>query len=318
MNFTQLMAFETVARNGSITKAAQLLRVSQPSVSKHLKNLEANYRVKLFERYAGTMQLTDEGRILLRRVKAILFHLEKLELELNPVANSPQSEPLKIAGSSAASALLIPSALAVFKRKHRETPIVLRTGSSNNVKAMLLNSEVELALLNESPVNPNLVSEPFREEKLVVFVAPNHPMARRKNLTFSDLNGAPLVAIGGKGRASTIEKILRALPHQRSRLKIAIRCGTPEAVKAIVKKRLGVGLMFQDTVMPEIKKKVFKSLKFPGLRLTGRSYIVYYNRPLSPNACEFLALLRKKAHYGPQKLGLGPGAIDLTSEIRPS
>ena len=61
MNFAQLMAFEAVAKNGTITKAAQLLRVSQPSVSKHLKNLEETYRVALFERNGGVMELTEEG-----------------------------------------------------------------------------------------------------------------------------------------------------------------------------------------------------------------------------------------------------------------
>jgi len=60
MNFAQLKAFQAVANNGSITRAAQLLHVSQPAVSKHLKKLEEVYGVKLFERNAGAAELTDE------------------------------------------------------------------------------------------------------------------------------------------------------------------------------------------------------------------------------------------------------------------
>ena len=125
MNFAQLMVFEAVAKNGTITKAAQLLRVSQPSVSKHLKDLEETYRVALFERNNGVMKLTEKKRIFLRHVSSILFHLEKLKEELSPTANLAKSEPLKVADSYTASALLLPSVIANFKRKHRETPIIL-------------------------------------------------------------------------------------------------------------------------------------------------------------------------------------------------
>jgi DNA-binding transcriptional LysR family regulator len=64
VNLTQLKAFQAVANNGSITKAAHLLQVSQPSVSKHLKNLEEDYGVKLFERNAGAVELKDAGSSL--------------------------------------------------------------------------------------------------------------------------------------------------------------------------------------------------------------------------------------------------------------
>jgi len=87
MNFAQLKAFQAVANNGSITGAAQLLHVSQPSVSKHLKNLEEDYGVKLFERNAGAAELTDAGSSLLRHADAILVHLDEARKELK----SPKS-----------------------------------------------------------------------------------------------------------------------------------------------------------------------------------------------------------------------------------
>ena len=87
MNFTQLLAFQAVANSGSITKAAQLLHVSQPLISKHVKNLEQDCGVKLIERSAGTAQLTDAGASLLRHANAILVHLDEARKELK----SPKS-----------------------------------------------------------------------------------------------------------------------------------------------------------------------------------------------------------------------------------
>ncbi len=106
MNFAQLKAFQAVANNGSITGAAHMLHVSQPSVSKHLKNLEEDYGVKLFERNAGAVELTDAGSSLLRHANAILVHLDEARKELKSPKNLKTSGPLKIAGSYAASALV--------------------------------------------------------------------------------------------------------------------------------------------------------------------------------------------------------------------
>jgi DNA-binding transcriptional LysR family regulator len=294
MNFAQLKAFQAVANNGSVTRAAQLLHVSQPSVSKHLKNLEEDYGIKLFERNAGAAELTDAGASLLRHANAILVHLEEAKKELRSPKNLPKSDPLKVAGSYAASALLLPSLLVNFKSKHRDSSIILRTGTTREVKTMLLNSTVEIALLNELPANPEFASEPFRKEKLVVFAAPSHPLARKKQLSLSDLRQAALVTTG---MASAVDKMLNHLVHEGLGAKIAIQCGSPASVKIVVKSKMGLGILFQDMLIQEIRNKLFKVLEIPGLALTVQSYIVYYkDRPLSPPAKDFLALLRKRVH----------------------
>jgi molybdate transport repressor ModE-like protein len=294
MNFAQLKAFQAIANNGSVTRAAQLLQVSQPAVSKHLKKLEEDYGVKLVERSAGAAELTDAGSSLLRHVNAIFVHLDEAKKELKSPKNLTKSDILKVAGSYAASALLLPSLLVNFKNKHRDTSIILRTGTTREVKSMLLNSTVEIALLNELPVNPDFASEPFRKEKLVVFAAPNHPLARKKKLTLSDLRQAALVTTG---MASAVDKMLNHLVQEGLGAKIAIQCGSPASVKIVVKNKIGLGILFQDMLIQEIRNKLFKVLEIPGLALTVQSYIVYYkDRRLSPSAQDFLALLRRRVH----------------------
>jgi DNA-binding transcriptional LysR family regulator len=268
--------------------------VSQPAISKQLKNLEREYGVRLFEREGVTGQLTDAGRTLLRHVKLILVQLDAIKQKIRHPITLTGTEPLKIAGSFASSALLLPSVLAIFKRKHRNTPIVLRTGTTRDAKRMLLNSVVEIAVLNAIPTDVNIFSEPFREEKLVLFAAPTHPLAKKVQLSVSDLNTATLVT---PGKASTVDRFLKDLGEEGIKTKIAIRCGTPESVKTIVKKGVGVGILFKDLVAPEIKDKIFKQLVVPGLTLKVQSYIIYYkDRPLSSPADQFLNLLRKRSH----------------------
>jgi DNA-binding transcriptional LysR family regulator len=184
--------------------------------------------------------------------------------------------------------------LVNFKSKHRDTPIILRSGTTRELKTMLLNSTVELALLNELPANPDFASEPFRKEKLVVFAAPSHPLARKKGLNLSDLRQAALVTTG---MASAVDKMLNHLVHEGLGAKIAIQCGSPASVKILVKNKIGLGILFQDMLIQETRNKLFKILEIPGLALTVQSYIVYYkDRPLSLPAKDFLALLRKRVH----------------------
>lgn len=292
MNFAQLRAFQAVANSGSITRAAQSLHVSQPAVSKHLKKLEKDYGAKLFERSTRAAELTVVGSSLLGHVNAILAHLDEAKKELKSPKDLTKSDVLKVAGSYAASALLLPSLLVKFKNKHRDTSIILRTGTTREVKTMLLNSTVELALLNELPPNPDFASEPFRKERLVVFAAPSHPLATKKQLSLSDLRQATLVTTG---MASAVDKILNHLVHEGLGAKIAIQCGSPASVKIVVKNKIGLGILFQDMLIQEIRNKLFKVLEIPGLALTVQSYIVYYkDRPLSPSAQDFLALLRQR------------------------
>jgi DNA-binding transcriptional LysR family regulator len=293
VNFTQLKAFQAVANNGSITKAAQVLHVSQPSVSKNLRNLEKDLGVRLFERSRRSVQLTDAGSSLLRHVNTILVHLDEARKELRSPKGSNKSDPLKIAGSYSASALLLPSLLVNFKNRHRDTDIILRTGTTREVKSMLLNSTVELALLNELPANPEFVSEPLRKEKLVVFAAPNHQLANKEMLTIADLRQTALVTTG---MGSAVDKILNHLV-QGLGAKIAIQCGSPASVKIVVKNKIGLGILFEDMLIQEIRNRLFKVLRIPGLALTVQSYIVYYkDRPLSAPANDFLALLRRRVH----------------------
>jgi DNA-binding transcriptional LysR family regulator len=285
------MAFVTVAKYRNITKAAQELRVTQPSISKHLKALEKQYQVRLIEKEAGKMALTDEGTVFLHYASAVLSLLEQLDSKFGTFRSKQRVEPLKVGGSYGASTRLLPSLVARFKKQHPEIPIALRSGSSKTLEKMLLNSEAEIALVHMKPVNSCLCAEPFREEKLIMFVARNHPLASRKTVSISDLNISQLAATGG--RNSTTEKILKGLAKEGLNARVTIRCETPDAVKIIVGKGIGVGILFQDTITPEIKKGTFKSITLNGVKLTGHSYIVYrQDKPMSINAREFLSLLR--------------------------
>src|SRR4030095_3843874 len=95
---TRLNAFVAVAKYRNITKAAQELRMTQPSISKHLKALEKHYQVKLTKKEGGKIELTDEGDVFLRYATSVLSLLEQVDSELGNFRSRQKVEPLKIGG----------------------------------------------------------------------------------------------------------------------------------------------------------------------------------------------------------------------------
>jgi DNA-binding transcriptional LysR family regulator len=129
--------------------------------------------------------------------------------------------------------------------------------------------------------------------KLVAFVAKSDPLAKRKELSVSDLKDIPLIIRTDKGNQSTSYLALTELKKQGYKLNIAMRCESPEAIKRAVSQRLGIGFLYHDAVRDSIEGGSFKIIQIRGLQMECQTHIIYHNqRPLSPNAEEFLKLLR--------------------------
>jgi DNA-binding transcriptional LysR family regulator len=206
---------------------------------------------------------------------------------------------LKIGGTFGPSTLLLPSLAVRFKKTHSEIEIELRTRNVQRLEQLLLNGHVEIAVSTHRPHHPELAWEPFRRERMVLFVSPAHPLAQKSKVTLVDVQAFPLVIryIGGVQGATV--RLLNDLTGQGLKFKIGMRCEAPDAIKQAVEKNAGIGIVFEDVVKREVDRGEFKILKGHGLRLESNTYILYRDdKPLSALGQEFLALLRKARATG--------------------
>lgn len=295
MTLNQFALFAAVAKYSSLTKASAELQVSQPSISQQLRQLEESYGAKLYHRLSKGIEITMAGRLFLRQVKPILHLVAKLgsrgaarETRKNKAAT------LTVGGTFSASAVLLPAVLARLRQQHPNAELEFRTSTSENLERSVLNSAVDLAVIDREPVSKELVGEALRRETVVAFVPPNHPLARRKFVRLADVLAEPLIIRGGKGISGSTENNLKRLRDQGLHFSIAMRCAEPAGIKAAVRQKMGVGIAFADSVRAEVESGEFKVLKVRGLDFEAKSYIVYAKRrPPSPLAQEFLELLRK-------------------------
>ncbi|WP_299378559.1 LysR substrate-binding domain-containing protein [uncultured Kiloniella sp.] len=191
MNLSQLRAFNVVAREGSLTKAAEHLSISQPAVTAHIRALEERYELSLFRRNSRGVTLTEVGEDLLE-ISAQIFALESEAAELLDATKELRRGTCRIA---AGSPYFIVPIIAAFQERYPEVHIGLNIGNSQKVTADLLAEKVDIALQTGWEENPLVEAIPFYLHRVVVFCCHTHPWAQsdKKQIELSELSTEKMI-----------------------------------------------------------------------------------------------------------------------------
>ena len=284
--------FVNVAKHHNLAKTARGMHVSPSSVSQRLKSLERDFGAKLYRKNKDGIELTAAGQALLSTASQVLNQLDTLRRRLNPSLEKT-IQTLAVGGSYNPSAKRLPAAIAAFKKSHPEITVTFLTSYRPTVEKWVRDGEVEIAIVqNPSPsCMKELYTEHFAVDRLVFFTHTAHPLSKKQSIGFDDLANIPLIV---RENWEPMEKVLALAKSRGLTLNVALQCASPDAVKAAVRRKMGIGILFHDLIADDIRRKEFKMLRVCGLpRMSGTSYIVFNEtRPLRPTATEFLALLR--------------------------
>jgi DNA-binding transcriptional LysR family regulator len=289
-NLNRIELFITVAKHHNLRKTARQMHVSASSVCQRLKCLENDLGVKLYRKNKAGIELTGAGQTLVTAANDVLNQLENLRRTLNHDSEIAV-QSLTIGGTYNPSEKSLPSAIAAFQKTHPDVKVKFLTADGPSIDKLVRESEVDIAIMHSPSESSDFHMEHFAADNLTFFAHPMHPLSKKKKLILQDLSQTSLIVREGKGAT---EKILKELTRGGITVNVALRCVTPDAVKAAVREKMGLGILFYNLIEEDIKRKDFKPLSFPGLpKLAGNSYIVYTkNKPLSWAANDFLVLLR--------------------------
>src|SRR5512144_949997 len=174
----QLQIFDAAARTLSFSRAAEVLRLTQPAVSMQIRQLEHFAGVPLFERSGRRLRLTDAGEELVRHARAVLRALESAD-EAFDALKGLRGGRVRLAVVSTAK-YFAPRLIARFGQAHPGVTIHLQALNRDAVMRMLAGNEVDLALMGQPPVDRELTATAFAEHPLVVIAPPDHPLARKR------------------------------------------------------------------------------------------------------------------------------------------
>jgi DNA-binding transcriptional LysR family regulator len=191
LQVSRLKVFVEVAKQGSISAAAEELSYTQSAVSQQIAALEAETGVTLIERLPRGVRLTTAGSTLLAHAEGILGRLAAAEADLEAIAGLRGGQ-LRMASFPTAGATLMPLAIAMFRAQHPEVELTLAEGEPEDIAPRLYAGEFDLALLFEfegtsESLVADLVRQPLFEDPMFLALPADHPLARRRTLRLADL-----------------------------------------------------------------------------------------------------------------------------------
>ena len=288
LNLDQLRIFHAVAQSRSFTRAADLVNLTQPGISKHIKQMEEYFGLRLFDRTGKKVTLTEPGQILYEASREIMATMDAAERRIDDVKGLHGGK-LRLGTSFPVGVYLLPNVLAEFRRRFPAVEVKLEISVSETIETKLLANELDLGLLSHVTRDSRLLAKVFMTDELVVIVPGIHKWATKRRIRPQDLAGETfIVAARGAGTRTVVEERLNALgivlPH-------VLEFGNLEGVKHAVEAGLGVSIQARSVVQREIAGGSLQAIRLAGMKATIDFFYAFRKGAHLSNAAKALVEL---------------------------
>lgn len=264
----RLQVFYTVAKRLNFTKASAELYISQPAVTKHIKELEAAYKTTLFERSGNRkIVLTAAGEMLLQYADQLLTIYRELEFDMNLLIKQ-HNGILRLGASTTVAQYVIPPVLALFHKKFKDIEVQLITGNTEEIEQALLNKEIEVGIIEGISRNPQISYEEYLKDELVLVSAVNNPTVKKDTIKPEELKNYPLLM--REPGSGTLEVIAHALkPHhiKLADLQIEMQLGSTESIKSYLLHSNCLAFLSIHSVLKALKNNECRIIDVKGLSI---------------------------------------------------
>jgi LysR family transcriptional regulator, low CO2-responsive transcriptional regulator len=290
INLDQLRIFQAVTETQSFTRAAEAVHLTQPGISKHIKQMEEYYGTPLFDRLGKKVALTHAGEILFEATRDIMASITAAEQRIQELKGL-RGGKLTLAASFPIGIYFLPGILASFRRQYPAVAVSLDISLHERIVARILANNVDLGLVSHEVDDPRLTSMEFMTDDLVLIVPRGHRWVRKRSIKPKELLGETLiVAAPGAGiRAAVVER----LREKGVVLKSLLDFGNLEGVKRAVEVGLGVSIQPKTVVQREISSRSLAVVSVSGMDARLKYFWVHRkDKHLSHAVRAFIGLLQ--------------------------
>ena len=273
---TRHEVFYEVAQNLSFSKASQIIFISQPAISKHIKALESYYKIPLFERNGNKINLTDGGKILFDRLKEAKKIESLLEFQLSTIhkENNAKGE-LNLGASTTVALYILPKILSKFHHKFPHLNISLLNRNTDTIIQALINKEINIGIVEGRKKNSGLLYKPFISDEVVAVCSKNSFIASKKNIKIKDIVHFPVVLREqGSGTLDALKDSLKSNGIKMSDLDVSVRLSGTEALKNFLKEDNCLGFLPKGAILKEIEDEELHVVKIEGLKIFRDFYFI--------------------------------------------
>lgn len=264
MDINKLKAFIVVAEELNFRKSAELLGMSQPPLTRLINSFEEELGAKLFERTTRLVKLTPAGILLLRESREIMNHISRVESEIKKVEKI-KAGTIKIGFSRTAFMARIPSIIEEFQKHFPKIKIELQEKKNNELLKLVQNGVLDMAFIEESLVEHELETREISRENLGALINANNPLAKKKELDFTDLKNEVIILHNKKEAGEFFDRVAHLLTKAQIKPKIYIK-KFDESCPILVATGKGVSLTIagSQNIAPHLTKFVpIKDLFLP-------------------------------------------------------
>ncbi|MFI5161589.1 MAG: LysR substrate-binding domain-containing protein [Sphingobacteriales bacterium] len=263
----RLKVFYTVAQRLSFTKAAGELFITQPAVTKHIKELEQQLNVQLFKRNGNNINLTTAGKVLLQYTEKIFQTYTELETELAQL-NNIESGTLHIGSSTTVAQTILPKLLALFKKTYPAISFTFTQGNTDFITQQVLAEKIDIAIVEGAAHYPQIAYAPFAKDEIVLVTRANNQLSKKAEISPRQLLNIPLVLReAGSGTLDVIFNALSDVQINPKDLQIEIQLESSIAIKQYLLYSETATFLSIQSVVSELKYNELTVIDIKGLQI---------------------------------------------------
>jgi DNA-binding transcriptional LysR family regulator len=281
MDIRQLDMFRAVAEEGSFTKAAARLHVSQSAISRQVKMLEDELGGRLVHRGPRRVALTPPGELLLETATRVHRELQEVSAQISDT-HVLHRGTLSLAGGMTVCMYILPRLLRRYRSLYRNVDLRVASGTSEEIQAMLRARDVDMALMTLPVVARDLEVLPVLSEEMVVVTAPRHPLSRRRIVEPAELAKYPLIAY--EPGSNTRKVIDQFFLDEKIPMEVAMETENVEIIKSMVSAGLGITIIPYMAIARDYRYRHFGYARVRGWRLVRETGWVYLKADRVPRA----------------------------------
>jgi DNA-binding transcriptional LysR family regulator len=295
MDLWQLNIFCKVIELKSFSRAGKAVRLSQPTISSHIKDLEGDFDCRLIDRLSKEAVPTKAGELLYEYAKRMLALRDETETALAEFKGEIRGR-LVIGGSTIPGTYLIPQLISDFKKKYPDVIVALTIGDSQNIIEKILSGSVELGIVGAKAENKKILQKKLIEDEMCLIIPANHHWAGEKRVSLAMLFTEPfIIREQGSGTLKSLRQSLAKKDHHIEDLKVVAELGSTQAICQGIKNGAGVSILSTLAVSEDLQVQKLIALEVDGLNLKRNFYLTGHRyRSPSPLNQAFVKFLKQK------------------------
>lgn len=296
MDLWQLNIFCKVIEFKSFSKAGNIVHLSQPTVSSHIKDLETHFGCRLIDRLAKEAIPTKAGELLYEYARKLIALKDETETALAEFHGNLRGR-LVVGGSTIPGVYILPRMVGAFIAAYPDVTIAIRIMDTEGIVGDIAGGRLEIGIVGARTALKPIHQDPLIEDELCLIAPADHPWAKAgRKITLAMLREAPFITReAGSGTLASIEENLEQASSGIDQLNVIAEMGSTAAVIQGIKGGVGVSILSRMAVAEEIDAGNLAAVAVKGLTLKRHFYLTFHRqKTLSPLSKTFIDFLRRR------------------------